>query len=270
MLTQERLSQMEQAVRMAGQNMLRAHPEGEAVHLKPGRGNFVTDFDLENQRMLEKAFREILPGSAFLGEEDTGHGHLTRLSDGYTWIVDPIDGTTNFMFDYRCSCVSAGLALDGEMVAAFVYNPYVERMYTGRLHEGAYMNGQRLQMEDREIEEGIVAFGCAGYNEEHTDLLFQALQDIFHRAAAIRSCGSAAWDLSRIASGSNLAYVEMVLQPWDYAAASLIIREAGGEIFTMDGQEVSLVRPSSVIAGTHRTCRAIREILRGRGLTSAC
>ncbi len=250
MISEKVCLEVMEAMKTAGARMLDAHPGRNEVHKKEGRANFVTDYDVANQRFLETAFREILPDATFLGEENTGRERVRSLPDGLLWIVDPIDGTTNFMYGYDFSTISVGLALDGRMEAGFVFNPYRQDMYHAVRGQGAFRNGECLPPLTGGVEDGIVAFGCAGYNEEHTEVLFQALQMLYHRAPAIRSGGSAAWDLARIAGGCNGVYLEMLLQPWDYAAASLIIEETGGVITQMDGTPVSLIRPSSVVAGT--------------------
>ena len=117
-------------------------------------------------------------------------------------------------------------------------------------------------MEDLPVEQGIVAFGAARYNDEHVDLLFSVVKNLFHRCLAIRSGGSAALDLAKIASGSNAAYVEMKLQPYDYAAAAVMIEEAGGRIVQMDGKPITLDRPCSILAGTRKAVAQILQTIR--------
>ena len=161
MISEKVCLEVMEAMKTAGARMLDAHPGRNEVHKKEGRANFVTDYDVANQRFLETAFREILPDATFLGEENTGRERVRSLPDGLLWIVDPIDGTTNFMYGYDFSTISVGLALDGRMEAGFVFNPYRQDMYHAVRGQGAFRNGECLSPLTGGVEDGIVAFGCA-------------------------------------------------------------------------------------------------------------
>ena len=176
--------------------------------------NYCTDYDLRIQRFIMGQLSEAVPGCSFYGEEDTEGNHTTATAP-YTFYIDPIDGTTNFMFYYHHSCVSVGVAHVGQLVAGYVYNPYVDELFHAVRGEGAWLNDRKLVMRDKAIREGIVAFGCARYNDSDTNLLFDVTRQMFLRSLSIRNGGSAALDLCRIASGSNVAYYELKLQPYD-------------------------------------------------------
>lgn len=252
---------IEALVRKAGEKLRQARPSEETIHKKEGAANFCTDFDTEIQRFLIRGLSEILPGAAFFGEEDTEGNQGAGASGEYTFYIDPIDGTTNFMFDYHFSCISVGLAHYGKMEAGFVYDPYMDEMYAGFRGKGSTLNGQKLHMENISVTEGIAAFGCARYNEEKMDIFFQAVKDLYMRSLCIRSGGSAALDLCRIASGRNAVYLEMKLQPYDFAAASVIIEEAGGTVGQIDGASLMLDQPCSMLAGTKKAVEETRELL---------
>ena len=258
MIAEQQKEKIEEAVRSAGAMIMSAHLEKNDIHQKAGPANFVTDYDVKIQRFLISELSGILPGAGFYGEEDT-EGNESRVADGYTFLIDPIDGTTNFMFDYHNSCVSVGLGLDGAMIAGWVYNPYSDQMWKAVKGQGAYLNGRRLRLENKALEDGICAFGCARYNE--WDKVFRVLEELFMRSLSIRNGGSAAIDLCRVASGSNVGYVEMKLQPYDYAAASVIIEEAGGVISQADGSHITLNAPCSIVAGTMKAAEEIRGII---------
>lgn len=253
---------IEKLIRQAGQILLQGKSTTDTVHQKEGLANFCTDFDLQIQRFLIAGLQNILPEASFFGEEDTEGSDTSRVSESYTFFVDPIDGTTNFIFDYHHSCISVGLSYRREIIAGFIYNPYVDEMFIGIRGEGCYLNGRKLQIADTPLSKGIVAFGCARYNEGDTDLLFDAVKEIYLRSLSVRNGGSAALDLCRIASGSNAAYLELKLQPYDYAAASVIIEEAGGVIGQTDGKAITLDRPCSILAGTETAVKEIRELLK--------
>lgn len=263
MISKQIYESIQDIIRAAGKKMKEAEICENAVHSKAGMANFVTDTDILIQQDLIRSFRELIPEAIFFGEEKT-EGSIASVSDsGYTFIIDPIDGTTNFMFGYNHSCISVGLAWQGKMEAGFVYNPYTDVMYAALCGVGSTMNGKRMALEDRSIDEGIVSFGCARYNEGHVDELFAALKKLFYRALAIREGGSAALDLCRVASGSNAAYFEYLLQPYDYAASSLIIEEAGGRISQINGEPITLDHPCSVVAGTKTGWKEMIMMLSG-------
>ena len=254
---------IEAIVREAGGMILSAHLEKESIHKKAGPANFVTDYDVRIQEFLISRLSAALPGAAFFGEEET-EGNRHSVGAGCTFFIDPIDGTTNFMFDYHNSCVSVGLAEGGRMTAGWVYNPYADQMYSAVRGRGAWLNGKRLRMENQGLEQGICAFGCARYNDGGVDLMFDVVKDLFLASLSIRNGGSAAIDLCRVASGSNVAYIELLLQPYDYAAANVIIEEAGGTIGQADGKDITLERGCSIVAGTPKAAEQVKRIVKER------
>ncbi len=253
-------ARIEEAVREAGGMILSAHLEKDAIHQKTGPANFVTDYDVQIQKFLISRLSAIVPGCCFFGEEET-EGNKQSV-EGYTFFIDPIDGTTNFMFDYHNSCVSVGLSLDGTMIAGWVYDPYTDQMWTAVRGQGAFLNGKKLRTEDRGLGDGIVAFGCARYNDGGVDLMFDVVKELYLNSLSIRNGGSAAIDLCRVASGSNIAYIELLLQPYDYAAASIIIEEAGGRISQADGRPITFDRGCSIVAGSFKAAEEVRRIVR--------
>lgn len=202
---------IEQLIRKSGTIMLEGsrHLTSENVHQKQGAANFVTDYDTAIQRFLIDAFREVAPDASFYGEEET-EGNTHEIRDGYTFFIGPIDGTTNYLFGYDHSCVSVGIALNGSIVAGFVYNPFRDEMFSAERGRGSYLNGRKLWIEDKPLTDGIAAFGCARYNCEQTETQFAVVKELFLRSTAIRNGGSAALDLCGIASGANVAYYEIL------------------------------------------------------------
>lgn len=259
MFTDEFYKFCESTVRKAGVMIKNSVIDDETIHQKEGLANFVTDFDVEVQKFLISEFKQLIPSASFFGEEDTDGND--RSPDGCCFYIDPIDGTTNFIFGYRHSCVSVGLSYQNKLIAGFVYNPYTDMMYTAVRGRGAFLNGKKLQIADKPIAEGIVSFGCARYNEGDTDLLFAAVKELYLKSLSVRNGGSAAIDLCRIATGSNVVYLELKLQPYDYAAASVIIEEAGGVITQVNGDEIALDAPCSILGGTKTACAEVREIV---------
>ena len=256
---------VEEIVRRAGRMIKEAYLSSDSVQHKEGDANFVTSYDVAIQKFLIDELHGIVPEAAFFGEEETEGNTREKELDGLCFLIDPIDGTTNFMFRYNYSCVSVGLAYARKMIAGFVYNPYVDEMFTAVRGEGAYLNGNRIHMPDSTLEDGIASFGCARYNDPNTDLLFRVVQEMFNRSLAVRSGGSAALDLCRVAAGASVVYLEMKLNPYDYAAASIIIEEAGGEaggvITQIDGSKITLDQPCSILGAAPKAAGEVRDMI---------
>lgn len=233
-------------VKKAGDMLKSVAAEETDIYNKEGFSNFVTEYDKKVQKFLVDEMKKLFPDATFLAEED---GMQQSMGDGDCFIIDPIDGTTNFIFDYRNSCISVGLAHCREMVLGIVYNPYTDEMYTAIKGEGAKKNGKKIICTNKGLMDSIAAFGCARYNSDDTDRIFAFAKMLYLHSLGIRNGGSSAIDLCRVASGSNGMYTELLLQPWDYAAASLIIREAGGRITQINGDDITLDRPCSILAG---------------------
>ena len=229
------LEAIKEAAREAGKIMLDSHLTEGQIEEKEGHANFVTAYDVAVQKFLAGRLPEILPEAGFLG---------------YTFIVDPIDGTTNFIVGYQMSAVSIGLAKDGEAVLGVVYNPFREEMYWAEKGKGAFLNGKPLKICDGGLKDGVVCFGTAPYNPEYWDRTFKVMREILPRTLDLRRQGSAALDISYVAAGRNVLFFECKLCPWDYAAAKCILEEAGGVLCTMEGEKTDFNRVSSVLAGT--------------------
>ena len=237
------------AVRDCGKIMLEAVRTSDMVDEKEGHANFVTTYDKKVQETLKEKLTEILPATAFVGEEDDIH---TSIQKGLAFIVDPIDGTTNFIKDYHVSAISVGLINDGRSYIGVVYNPYLDEMFTAERGKGAFLNGKPIHVSRNPLSEGIVLFGTAPYYEELSRKSFDLAYEYFRQALDIRRSGSAAIDLCSIAAGRAEVYFELRLSPWDYAAGSLIVEEAGGVVTTVDGGEITFERPCSVLAANGR------------------
>ena len=238
--------EIQKAVRAAGQIMLAADRTPSMVDEKSGRANFVTTYDRQVQAFLQEKLARILPEAVFVGEEEDIHASIEK---GLAFIVDPIDGTTNFIKDYHGSSISVGLTKDGEPYLGVVYNPYLDEMYSAKKEEGAFLNGKPIRVSTSPLAEGIVLFGTAPYYPELTDPTFALARKLFDRSLDLRRSGSAALDLCAIAAGRAELYFELRLSPWDYAAGAIIVTEAGGRILQPDGGPIELSRPCGIVAG---------------------
>ena len=248
-LNRSLVDKLADVVRDCGKIMLEAVRTSDMVDAKEGHANFVTTYDKKVQEILKEKLTEILPAAAFVGEEDDMHASIQK---GLAFIVDPIDGTTNFIKDYHVSAISVGLINDGKSYIGVVYNPYLDEMFTAERGKGAFLNGKPIHVSRNPLSEGIVLFGTAPYYEELSRKSFDLAYEYFRQALDIRRSGSAAIDLCSIAAGRAEVYFELRLSPWDYAAGSLIVEEAGGVVTTVDGGEITFERPCSVLAANGR------------------
>lgn len=249
---------IESIVRSAGQMIKNNTPS--LIDSKEGPANFVTEWDVKIQKYLIEKLSEMYPDAFFFGEEETeGNNHNTS---GRCFFIDPIDGTTNYIFGYNHSCVSVGMSLDGVLNMGCVYNPFTDEMYYAKKGEGAYLNGRKLSVRNVPLSDGIASFGCARYNEGDTDALFAISKELYLNSLCLRNGGSAALDICRVANGANAIYIELKLNPYDYAAASVIVEEAGGVIGQVNGDKITIDRPCSILAGCPLAVEQTKEICR--------
>lgn len=251
MTEEQLLKEIIAAVRTCGTIILNADRTKPGIDEKAGHANFVTAYDKKVQEELQKKLLAILPEAVFVGEEEDVHA---SVADGYAFIVDPIDGTTNFIKDYHASAISVGLTKDGERYMGVVYNPYLDEMFTAVRGQGAFLNGRPIQVSNQPLENGIVIFGTAPYYEDLAKKSFDMAYQYFCKALDVRRSGSAAIDLCNVAAGRAELFFELRLSPWDYAAGSLIVEEAGGVVTRIDGGEITLNEGCGVLA-TNAACR---------------
>lgn len=243
----ELVAKISEVVRECSKIILEADRTYEMTTQKEGHANFVTTYDVKVQQSLKSRLLDVLPEAAFAGEEDDG-GVFCIPDKGYVFVVDPIDGTTNFIWDYKTSCISVGLLLDGKQYLGVVYNPYLDEMYTAVAGHGAYLNGRKIRAYNGGLENTLTIFGTAPYYEELKKKSFELAYNLIGRAADVRRSGSAAIDMCNVAAGRASLYFELRLSPWDFAAASLIVREAGGIVTTMENTELIINEKCSCLA----------------------
>ncbi len=236
-------------VRACGEIILHADRNKSCIDEKEGHANFVTAYDKRIQQKLQKELLQILPEAVFVGEEEDIHASIAK---GYAFIVDPIDGTTNFIKDYHMSVISVGLTLDGERYMGVVYNPYLNEMFTAIRGQGAYLNGESIHVSEEPLSNGLVLFGTAPYYEELGKRSFEMAYDYFRRALDVRRSGSAALDLCSVAAGRAEVFFELCLSPWDFAAGALLVEEAGGRVTTAEGEKLTMHKMCSLLATNGR------------------
>ncbi|NCD26305.1 MAG: inositol monophosphatase [Deltaproteobacteria bacterium] len=202
-----------------------------------GRIDLLTQTDLAVEGYLREALPRILPGSTVLAEES----HATLTPGELTWIIDPIDGTTNYAHGLPVAAVSVGLWKNGRVVLGAVYLPVLEELFWAVRGQGAFLNGARIHVSDgAEMRRSLIATGFPyGFHEE-VDLICDRFKRVLLASQGVRRLGSAATDLAYTACGRFEGYYETGLKPWDTAAGWLLVEEAGGRVSGLDGSGYQL------------------------------
>ena len=240
------------------------HAGRSKVMEKAGHANFCTETDERIQEFLMNRLKEVFPRASFLGEEDGRDLFLEKMSTGYCFVIDPIDGTSNFIFEYRPSVISVGLLREGKPYMAAVYNPYDDMMFSAVKGQGAYMNGERIRSSDAPLSDTLAVFGTTPYYPELRDRTIDIIKNLLPMCVDIRRSGTAAWDMCCVALGRCGLYFELKIQLWDYAAAALIAGEAGCRVTDIDGKPLSYRGASSVLC-LSEGIKEIPECLRNKG-----
>ena len=261
MLRSALLNVMVAAARKAARSLSRDFREVEKLQVSvKGPGNFVSAADHRAESILREELAKARPGYGFLGEE----GGLVAGSDTtHTWIVDPLDGTTNFLHGIPQFCISIGLERQGTMVAGVIYDPIADELFTAERGKGAFLNDQRLRVAARrDLTEAVFACGLPHRGRGDLALFrseFEAIQD---KVAGLRRFGAAALDLAWVAAGRVDAYWERDISPWDIAAGLLLVREAGGFVTDVNGND-TMMQTGSIVAGNETMHHELLKLLKG-------
>ncbi|MCF0219995.1 MAG: inositol monophosphatase [Muribaculaceae bacterium] len=229
-----------------------------SIEQKGGFANIVTSADLGVQDFLISHLRELLPGCGFLCEEKD----VADKERDYVWIIDPIDGTANYARHNVGCAICVGLKDPEGMLMSVVYMPWLDKMYTAERGKGAYMNGQRIHVSDREFSNAVLCTALPVYHKEHAEECSRIIVETFRQCNDIRRLGAAAPEMCCIAAGQFELYFEYLLSPWDFAATSLIVTEAGGHICKPNGEPLNVTEPSGVVvANTEPNLRRLLQII---------
>lgn len=250
---------MERAVRKAARGLVRDF--GEVEHLQvsvKGPGDFVSNADRNAERVLREELDRARPGYGFLMEES---GEVA--GDGtHRWIIDPLDGTTNFLHGIPHFAISVALERSGEIVAGLVYNPIQDELYWAERGSGAFLNERRLRVSGRRsLGDALIGTGIPFRERGDHPVYLRTLAAIMSRTAGTRRAGAAALDLAYVAAGRLDGFWEYGLNPWDIAAGILLIREAGGFIEDLGGRE-NPMKTGNVLASNHHLLGPLGRILR--------
>ncbi len=222
-----------------------------------GESDFVTGVDLSISSYLHTVLTGLYPEIDFMSEEEDN-----VLSADTRWILDPIDGTTNLIFDYRMSSVSLALWEKGKIVFGVVYNPFNEELFTAQRGKGAFLNGRKIRVNDRDLKHSLVEFGAGSTHKDEAEDAFENALNVFKNCLDIRRTCSSALAISYIAAGRLNGYFEKYLKPWDYAAASLILEEAGGFMCDWNDAPIQYDVPCGVIVGSPQTYSFLKSTIK--------
>ena len=260
MLQSALMNVMIKAARRAGRSLKRDLGEIENLQVSlKGPANFVSLADKRSEEMLYEDLTKARPGYGFIGEEG---GAREGDDKSHTWIVDPLDGTTNFLHGIPQFAISIGLRREDTVIAGLIYNPANDELYIAERGKGAFLNDQRLRVAGRRrLDDCVVACGLPHIGRGDHDLSRREMTEIQKRVAGLRRFGAASLDMAFVAAGRLDGYWERNLQAWDMAAGAILIKEAGGVVSCVDGQSDPL-KTGNLICGNEYIHAELVKILR--------
>lgn len=236
-----------------GKIILSADEEHLGTKIKSSRRDLVTDYDVRVQKYAVEKLSSYFSNATFFCEENTDNDDL---QGELVFVIDPIDGTANFVFGLKHSCVSIGCLSYGKAVAGVVYDPYNDELFSAYENGGAYLNGKRIEVTANALGETIAVFGSSPYNPDRLDDTLNKIRTVFGKCLDVRRSGSAALDICYVACGRYGLYFESVVSLWDYLAAFVILKEAGGDICNYDSKALPLSpEKTSIVAGSKLTVK---------------
>ncbi len=251
---------MVQAAQKAARSLARDFGEVEQLQVSiKGPGDFVSAADRRAEKLIVEELRRARPGFGLLAEEggEEGKDAVSR------WIVDPLDGTSNFLHGLPHFAISIALETAGELVAGLVFDPIKQEVFTAEKGQGAYMNDRRLRVSARkDLERSMVACGLPVLDWEGRERGFMGQLDrVSERVAGVRRFGAASLDLAYVAAGRLDGFWEFGLKPWDVAAGIVLVREAGGQLGTVEGAD--LMAEGTLVAGNPQVYPRLHALIAG-------
>ncbi|MBL0849286.1 MAG: inositol monophosphatase [Candidatus Liberibacter ctenarytainae] len=254
------LNVMVDAAYKAGKSLSRDFGDVQNLQVSlKGPADFVTKADLKSQDIIYRELLHARPSYGFYGEEGE---YIVGEDETIRWIVDPLDGTTNFLHAIPHFCISIALERDQEIVASVILNPITDELYTAEQGSGSFLNDRRIRVASRRfLSKSIVCCGIPHIGRKPYDDFFIQLRHLTNKVAGVRHFGAAALDLAYIAAGRLDGFWEKGLFPWDMAAGILLVREAGGFVTDFSGKNM-IFETKSIIAGNENIHKEILKIVR--------
>src|SRR6201995_2020066 len=260
MLQSALMNVMIKAARRAGRSLKRDLGEIENLQVSlKGPANFVSMADKRAEEMLYEDLAKARPGYGFIGEEG---GNREGADKSHTFIVDPLAVTTNFLHGIPQFAISIALQREGTVIAGVIYNPANDELYTAERGKGAFLNDQRLRVAGRrKLNECVVACGLPHIGRGDHEQSRREMTELQNKVAGLRRFGAASLDLAFVAAGRLDGYWERNLQPWDIAAGQIMVREAGGIVTGVDGNDNALTT-GNVICGNEFVQAELVKVLK--------
>ena len=251
------------AARKAGRGLTRDFGEVEQLQVSvKGPGNFVTAADHRAEEVLYRELAKARPGYGFLMEE---RGVVAGPDKSHRWIVDPLDGTTNFLHGIPLFCISIALERDGEIVCGLIYNPILDELYTAERGQGAFVNSRRLRVANRKtLADSLISIGIPHRGRSGHERFLGECKALMGATSGLRRSGAAAIDLAWVAAGRFDGFVERDIKPWDIAGGMILVREAGGYVSDVSGTQM-MFDQGSIVAGNQNIHKALLATLSGAG-----
>lgn len=252
---------MIRAAERAARSLLRDFNEVENLQVSTkGPGDFVSAADRRAEEIIFEELKKARPDYSFLMEES---GAVTVEGSEYRWIIDPLDGTTNFLHGIPHWAISIGLEYKGEIIAGLIHDPVKDEIFHAEKNTGAFMRRRRLRVSGRsDLILATIATGAPRRSKEKKELFFREFRAVQSVAPGLRRFGAAALDLAYVAAGRYEAFWERDLQPWDIAAGHIIVKEAGGFVSDIDDNKKNPVDTGNIVAANDKLFADITKVLR--------
>ena len=254
------LNVMVQAAAKAGRSLARDLGEVQNLQVSlKGPADYVSQADRKAEDIIYTELSRARPGYGFLMEE---RGEVPGEDEQHRWIVDPLDGTTNFLHGLPIFSISIALERQGQIVAGVIFNPAMDELYTAERGGGAFLNDRRMRVAARsKLSDCIIGTGTPHLGHGHHGRYLIEMRNVMGETAGIRRLGSAALDLAYVAAGRTDGFWEQPLRPWDMAAGILLVREAGGFVSDKDGGQ-EMFETGGIVAGNEVVHRALLKTLK--------
>lgn len=246
------------AAREAGKIINRASQDVGALKVQTKDYNdFVSEVDRSAEDAIISILKEAYPTHGFYGEESG----KTNVDAESIWIIDPLDGTTNFLHNFPCYCVSIALQERGVLTQAVIYDPVHNDLFTATKGRGAFLNDKRIRVTNRsKLQDSLISTGFPFKDFSYLDTYLEIFKDMAKKTAGLRRPGSAALDLAYVAAGYTDGFFEINLSPWDIAAGALLVQEAGGIVGDFEGNE-SWLRTGNIVAGNPKVFGQMLQVI---------
>jgi myo-inositol-1(or 4)-monophosphatase len=238
-----------EAAKLAGRILKQHAGKARSIQQKSGQEkNLVTEIDKKSEEIIIETIKKHHPSHDILAEESGTRG----TSSDYRWIIDPLDGTTNFTHGLPVFCISIGLERKGELIAGVIYDPNLDELFTAEKGKGAYLNGKRIHVsETTNLGQSLLVTGFPYNITENPNHAVEHFVHFLMKAQGVRRMGSAAIDLAYVAAGRFDGFWEVALHPWDMAAGVLLVEEAGGKLTNFSGAPLSIYQKEMVATNGH-------------------